>query len=90
MINGLTKYLTLDGTDLSFVFSPGTTSTKSGYLLSDGRTDLSDIFASKGASTATITGYKYVSAGVENDINNLYAKIELFSVSFNIGLDSQF
>ena len=90
MIDGLTKYLTLDGTDLSFVFSPGTTSTKSGYLLSDGITDLSDIFATKGANTADITGYKYISAGTEYDINNLYAKLELFSVSFNIPTDSQF
>ena len=90
MIGGLTKYLTLDGTDLSFVFSPGTTSTKSGYLLSDGRTDLSDIFATKGANTANITGYKYISAGIENDINQLYAQITLFGVTFNIAFDSQF
>jgi len=90
MINGLTKYLTLDGTDLSYVFLSGTTSTKSGYLLSDGRTDLSDIFASKGANTANITGYKYISAGIENDINQLYAKIETFGVTFDIALDSQF
>jgi hypothetical protein len=90
MINGLTKYLTLDGTDLSYVFLSGTTSTKSGYLLSDGKTDLSDIFASKGTNTANITGYKYISAGIENDINQLYAKIETFGVTFDIALDSQF
>jgi len=90
MINGLTNYLTLDGTDLSYVFLSGTTITKSGYLLSDGRTDLSDIFASKSANTANITGYKYISAGIENDINQLYAKIQTFGVTFDIALDSQF
>jgi hypothetical protein len=92
MINGLTQYLTLDGTDLSYVFSPGTTNTKSGYLLSDEITDLSDIFASKGANTATTTGYKYINAGIETDINQLYAKMEIFSVSFDTptATDSQF
>jgi hypothetical protein len=82
-MSGLTMYLLQDGvTDLSFVFQNGTTSTKSNYLLQDGR-DLSDLFAPFSNKTANLTGY-ITNTGI--DLNQLFNGIINFTFTFTVSL----
>jgi hypothetical protein len=79
-MSNLTKYLNIDGLDLSYVFQRGTTTTNSGYKLSNGN-DLSSVFAS--GTTYKKTGYTLPNG---YDLSTIYAPNLIWSV-FNSGIN---
>ena len=74
-MSGLTGYLTSNGTDLSYIYLPGTSSTNSGYLTSNGN-DLSNIFKGSTAGSANSIPIGYLMVN-RIDINTMYEPIQV-------------